>query len=81
MGRPPVDSEQLRTRVERSVIDALDAFAASEPDRPTRPEAIRRILTADLQRRGFLHSTGAPNEGKRPDKRTRPDELNSTNDD
>lgn len=43
-GRPPVDSELLRARVERDMLDGIDRFIADEPDAPSRPEAIRRIL-------------------------------------
>ena len=31
MGRPPVDSEELRSRVTRPVLDALDAYVAAMP--------------------------------------------------
>lgn len=48
-GRPPVDSEAVNVRLERPALDALDAWIAkqSEP-RPTRPEAIRRLLEKAL---------------------------------
>lgn len=54
-GRPSVDSEQLRARVERPVIEALDAWAAAEDmPEPRRPEAMRRALAQHLRSIGFL---------------------------
>lgn len=45
MGRPPVDSDLVRARVDRRTLDALDEFAEAAPGGPIgRPEAIRRIL-------------------------------------
>jgi len=49
IGRPKVDSELLRARMERTLIDRLDAWIASQPKpRPSRPEAIRRLLDEAL---------------------------------
>jgi hypothetical protein len=36
------------------MTEALMAWAAQQPDNPGKSEAIRRILTHFLQRRGFL---------------------------
>ena len=48
-GRPEVDSEEVRARMDRSLLDRIDAWIASQPDpRPSRPEAIRRILADAL---------------------------------
>lgn len=47
-GRPPVDSEAVTLRLPRETLDAVDAFRKSEPDLPTRPEAIRRLLAKAL---------------------------------
>ena len=48
-GRPGVDSEEIRARMERSLLDKVDAWIASQPEpRPARPEAIRRILADAL---------------------------------
>ena len=49
-----MDSEAVNTRLVRSDLDALDAFAATEEDKPSRPEAIRRILRDWLRQRGYL---------------------------
>jgi hypothetical protein len=54
-GRPKVDSEMVRARIERPLLDALDAWTAAQPEpRPSRPEAIRRLLAEALGK-----STGA----------------------
>lgn len=53
-GRPPVDTDLVRARLPRSDIEALDAFAASEADKPGRSEAVRRILRDWLIGHGFL---------------------------
>lgn len=45
MGRPPVDSEQITVRIQRPMLDALDAWISQQPDpKPNRPEAIRRLI-------------------------------------
>lgn len=54
MGRPPVDSEQINFRLRRQVINAIDAFAESEPDKPGRTEAVRRIVRDWLIGHGYL---------------------------
>jgi hypothetical protein len=44
-GRPAVDSEEVRSRIHRPILAALDAWIASQPDpKPTRSEAIRIAL-------------------------------------
>lgn len=53
-GRPAVDSEQVNLRVQRPVLDAIDAFAAEQNDTPKRPEAIRRIIRDWLIGHGYL---------------------------
>ena len=53
MGRPPVDTELLRTRVDREIIVALDKFRSEEKDEPNRPEAMRRIMRKWLAENGF----------------------------
>ncbi|WP_429274388.1 ribbon-helix-helix protein, CopG family [Novosphingobium gossypii] len=47
-GRPRIDSEAVNIRVERSLLDLLDAWIADQKDAPSRPEAIRRLLRAKL---------------------------------
>lgn len=53
-GRPKVDSELLRFRGERDLINAIDAFVSEQPDSPSRPEAIRRLLKDNLIRLGHM---------------------------
>lgn len=55
-GRPPVDSELLRARMERELIDGIETFAAEQPDKPGRSEAIRRIVRDWLIGNGYLRS-------------------------
>lgn len=46
-GRPRVGSEDVHVRLTRPAVDALDAWIAEQPEpRPSRPEAIRRLLAA-----------------------------------
>ena len=54
-GRPEVDSEEIRARVKRPTLDALDAWAADQNiAEPRRPEAIRRALADHLRVKGYL---------------------------
>ncbi len=53
-GRPPKDSERVEVRIERDMINALDAYAGDQDDEPKRPEAIRRILREWLVGHGYL---------------------------
>lgn len=41
-------------RLHAPVLPALDAYLSALPDAPSRPEAIRRILTEALTAKGFL---------------------------
>lgn len=43
-GRPPVDSEGITVRMERSQIARLDDWRRNQSDLPTRPEAVRRLV-------------------------------------
>jgi hypothetical protein len=56
-GRPPVDSERVTIRIERTELEGLDYFA-TDPSRVTkpigRPEAIRRILRDWLMSHGYV---------------------------
>ena len=48
-GRPRVDSEDVSARMERGMLDALDAWIAAQPEpRPGRSEAIRRLVAEAL---------------------------------
>lgn len=43
-GRPKADTEAVMLRLDRDLITTLDAYRVCEPDKPGRPEAIRRLL-------------------------------------
>lgn len=47
-GRPPVDSERIDTRFQRPVLDQIDAWREDQPDKPSRPEAVRRLVEKGL---------------------------------
>jgi hypothetical protein len=54
-GRPATGQQPLvALRMPNHMTEALMAWAAQQPDRPGKSEAIRRILARFLQRRGFL---------------------------
>jgi metal-responsive CopG/Arc/MetJ family transcriptional regulator len=48
-GRPAVDTERVVTRMPRELLDKLDAWAKAQPDTPTRPEAVRRLVAKALK--------------------------------
>jgi hypothetical protein len=53
-GRPPkrpeekFDAAQINAAFSRELLRAMDAWIAEQPDRPVRPEAIRRLVSAAL---------------------------------
>lgn len=47
MGRPPVESEQLRARAEMPLVREVDVWAKNH--NVTRAEAIRRLIAAGLR--------------------------------
>lgn len=50
-GRPTVDSEAVKVRLERKTLDALDDWIARQPGpQPSRPEAVRRLLAQILEK-------------------------------
>jgi hypothetical protein len=49
MGRPTVDSEPVTVRVERQRLAVLDEWRRAQPDLPSRPEAIRRLIELGLK--------------------------------
>jgi hypothetical protein len=61
LGRPRVDSEDVHVRLPRPAVDALDAWIAEQPEpRPSRPEAIRRILSQALGKNADAKSPTLP---------------------
>jgi hypothetical protein len=53
-GRPPVDSDLVRFRAERRVIDAIDTFAAHQEPPASRPDAVRALVMKQLTKLGLL---------------------------
>lgn len=54
-GPPPTGKgQQVVTRLHDDLLNPLDSFASSEDDKPSRPEAIRRILRDWLIGHGYL---------------------------
>lgn len=49
MAPPKKDTEALTLRLGKDMIDEIDAIRRGEPDIPTRPEMIRRILQAWIE--------------------------------
>jgi hypothetical protein len=48
-GRPAIGRGlQINTMVRPNIAEAIDAWAAAQPDRPTRSEAVRRLLAIAL---------------------------------
>lgn len=47
-GRPSIDSEPVNVRIERSMLERIDAWRRDVPDLPSRPEAIRRLVEKGL---------------------------------
>lgn len=66
--RSKVDSEVVQARLERPLLDALDAWTAAQPEpKPTRDEAIRRLVAEALGKAGGGETIGG-------------EELNASND-
>lgn len=49
-GRPKVDSQSVTLRLPTAVIEQIDDLRREEPDVPTRPEMIRRIIALHLEK-------------------------------
>jgi hypothetical protein len=47
-GRPRVDSTSINVRLAPDALTSLDKWIAGQPDAPSRPEAIRRIVAEKL---------------------------------
>jgi hypothetical protein len=50
MGRPRVDSEAVNVRFVRETLEALDDWRRAQPDKPTRPAAVRQFVEKALAR-------------------------------
>jgi hypothetical protein len=56
LGRPKADTEPVMIRMSPQLIQAVDDRRRLEPDLPTRPEMIRRLLMDALDlSQGNLH--------------------------
>ena len=53
-GRPPVDSEQINSRLPRDLLNALDAFIEEYHPGSGRAEAVRLALREWAEGRGYL---------------------------
>jgi len=51
-GRPRVGAIPCNVRLLPEQAAALDAWRAKQPDKPTRPEAIRRLVEMGLKAKG-----------------------------
>jgi hypothetical protein len=49
-GRPEVDSEPVKVRLQRNDLNNVDHWRQAQPDQPNRPEAIRRLVRKALDR-------------------------------
>lgn len=48
MGRPKADTEPVMIRMSQDLIRAIDERRRDEPDLPTRPEMVRRLIIGAL---------------------------------
>lgn len=48
-GRPAKDTEAVNVRLERALLQAVDDWRRDQPDVPTRPEAIRRLIQRQIK--------------------------------
>lgn len=46
--------EPVLTRLQDDLLDPLDTYRVTQADKPSRPEAIRRILRRWLSEQGYL---------------------------
>lgn len=56
-GRPTIDSEEVRSRMPREILDGMDAAANDESDKPARAEMLRRIVKDWLIGHGYLKAS------------------------
>lgn len=47
-GRPAINATPITVRVPPEQLSNLDKYISKQPDRPTRPEAIRRLVEKAL---------------------------------
>lgn len=49
MGRPPKDTEPVTIRMDQELLKAIDEFRRQQPDIPSRPEVVRRVMQRWMQ--------------------------------
>ena len=49
-GRPKVNATALTVRIPPEQLARLDKWAEAQPDKPSRPEAVRRLVEAGIDR-------------------------------
>lgn len=49
MGRPPKDTEPVTIRMDQELLRVIDEFRRQQPDMPSRPEVVRRVMQRWLQ--------------------------------
>lgn len=49
MGRPPKDTEPVTIRMDQELLRVIDEFRRQQPDIPSRPEVVRRIMLRWMQ--------------------------------
>lgn len=52
MGRPVEDTSPVMVRMHNDMIQAIDEIREKAPDRPSRPEIVRRAVAAYLKKEG-----------------------------
>ncbi|SNR44800.1 ribbon-helix-helix domain-containing protein [Puniceibacterium sediminis] len=52
MGRPKTDTEAVNVRLTREIVGRIDEARKGQPDLPTRPEMIRRMIEDWLDKDG-----------------------------
>ncbi len=74
-GRPASGTDPMvGVRMPPELRQAVDDWAAAQPDKPSRSEAIRLLVSDGLKAGGYLARAADVDEALRPD------ELNSAND-
>jgi Arc/MetJ-type ribon-helix-helix transcriptional regulator len=57
LGRPSVDTEAVTVRLPRDMLEAIEAYRREQETIPSRPEAIRQMLSDWLASKGFMPKT------------------------
>jgi hypothetical protein len=61
-GRPPVDSDLVRFRAERRILDAIDTFAEDQNPPLSRAKAVRLLIAEQLTALGLLAQSDNPDD-------------------